>query len=76
MAGLAMQGQTNFIRAIWKFNKVYNADRQFADHQKPVTYQIRPPVVTAPLSKEKAELYVHPKRRSPRAEGTVEGSAA
>jgi magnesium-protoporphyrin IX monomethyl ester (oxidative) cyclase len=80
MARLAMQGQTNFIRAIWKFNKVYNADRQFADHQKPVTYQIRPPVVTAPLSKEKAELYVHPKRKVRHTEDSaadsVEGSAA
>jgi hypothetical protein len=76
MTRLAMQGQTNFSRSIWKFNKVYNADRQFAEHQKPVTYQIRPPVVTAPLSKEKAELYIHPKRRASRTEGAVEGSAA
>jgi magnesium-protoporphyrin IX monomethyl ester (oxidative) cyclase len=58
-----MQGQFNFIQAIWKFNKVYNADRQFADHQQPVKYEIRPPAPAAPLSKERSELYVHPKRR-------------
>ena len=64
MARLAMQGQFNFIQAIWKFNKVYNADRQFADHQQPVAYQIRPPQANVVLSKERSELYVHPKRRS------------
>lgn len=65
MAGLAMDGQFNFIKSIWKFNKVYNADRQFADHQQPVVYQIRPPAPTAPLSKERSELYIHPKQRRP-----------
>ena len=64
MGRLALQGQFNFIKAIWKFNKVYNADRQYADHQQPVTYEIRPPDVSVPLSKERSELYVHPKRRA------------
>lgn len=63
MGHLAMEGQFNFIKSIWKFNKVYNADRQFADHQRPVVYQIRPPQATAPLSKERSELYIHPKAR-------------
>ncbi len=56
---LLMKGQTNFVRMLWKFHRVYNADRQFADHFKPVKYRLRaqggagaPP---AP-----AELYVHP----------------
>jgi len=65
MLRLAAQGQTNFIRAIWKFNKVYNADRQFAEHQRPVTYEIRPPEVSAVERRvagggNKADLYVHP----------------
>ena len=72
MGRLAMEGQFNFIKSIWKFNKVYNADRQFADHQQPVVYQIRPPAPAAPLSKERAELYIHPKRRA----GSAEASAA
>src|SRR5262249_19143678 len=46
-AGIAVKrlaaGQTNFVRMLWKFNKVYNADRQFAEHQQPVKYQMRPP---------------------------------
>jgi len=27
-----MHGQTNFARMLWKFNKVYNAPRQYGDH--------------------------------------------
>jgi magnesium-protoporphyrin IX monomethyl ester (oxidative) cyclase len=76
MGRLAMEGQFNFIRSIWKFNKVYNADRQFADHQNKVVYQIRPPVPHAPLSKERSELYIHPKaRRAGGAEAAVPGAA-
>jgi magnesium-protoporphyrin IX monomethyl ester (oxidative) cyclase len=72
MGHLAMEGQFNFIKSIWKFNKVYNADRQFADHQQPVVYQIRPPAPLAPLSKERTELYIHPKaRRAAGVEATV-----
>jgi hypothetical protein len=29
-----------------------------------VKYEIRPPAPVAPLSKERSELYVHPKRRT------------
>ncbi|HLH76931.1 MAG TPA: hopanoid C-3 methylase HpnR [Candidatus Binataceae bacterium] len=38
--GLLLRGQTNFVRMLWKFNQVYNADRQYADHFREVTYQI------------------------------------
>jgi len=72
MGRLAMEGQFNFIRSIWKFNKVYNADRQFADHQQPVVYQIRPPGPIVPLSKERSELFIHPK---PKRAGAVEAAA-
>jgi hopanoid C-3 methylase HpnR len=58
---LALQGQTNFARAIWRFDRVYNADRQFADHQQPVTYAIRPP---PPAAKGRAELFVHSRARA------------
>ncbi len=75
MASLAMEGQFNFIKSIWKFNKVYNADRQFADHQQPVVYQIRPPAPHAPLSKERSELYIHPKVRRAAAEAAVAAEA-
>src|SRR5207245_11376549 len=41
--GLLLRGQTNFLRSIWKFSRVYNAERQSGDHQRPVTYAMRPP---------------------------------
>lgn len=37
---LLLRGQTNFIRMLWKFNSVYNAKRQLADHSRPVTYEM------------------------------------
>jgi hopanoid C-3 methylase len=30
--GLLAQGQTNFLRMLWKFNGVYHPERQYADH--------------------------------------------
>jgi magnesium-protoporphyrin IX monomethyl ester (oxidative) cyclase len=57
-AGLLMRGQTNFVRMLWKFKQVYNTRRQFADHQRPVTYAMRPQA--APVSRPKArELFIH-----------------
>jgi len=57
-----LRGQTNFSRMIWKFNKVYNADRQYGDHQREVGYQLPPPAdqpVAVPDRKGREELYVH-----------------
>jgi hopanoid C-3 methylase HpnR len=54
-----LRGQTNFARMIWKFDKVYNAGRQYSEHLQPVEYQLPPPSehpVTAP---DRKELYVH-----------------
>lgn len=49
-------GQTNFARMLWRFNKVYNAGRQYADHQQPVTYQLpMPPRQPG----HRSELYIH-----------------
>ena len=31
-AGLALRGQTNFIKMLWRFSSVYNVKRQVADH--------------------------------------------
>jgi len=46
-AGLAtkllFKGQTNFVRMLFKFKHVFNAERLFADHQKPVKYEMRLP---------------------------------
>ena len=57
-AGLVMQGQTNFIRMLWKFKQVYNTRRQFADHQRPVTYAMRPPVAAGTRPRAR-DLFIH-----------------
>ena len=42
-ASLAFRGQTNFLRMLWKFNQVYNAERQFAEHGRQIKYYLDPP---------------------------------
>jgi hypothetical protein len=58
-AGLAIKGQTNFLRMLWKFNSVYNAERQYSDHLREARYQMRPP--TAPINGRPSTdlLYIH-----------------
>jgi hopanoid C-3 methylase HpnR len=52
------QGQTNFIRMLWKFSSVYDADRQFADHGRPVQYPITLP--SAPSKRvDQTLLFIH-----------------
>jgi magnesium-protoporphyrin IX monomethyl ester (oxidative) cyclase len=50
-------GQANFARMLWKFNKVYNAGRQYADHQRPVDYEL--PLPPRALPGDRRQLYVH-----------------
>jgi hopanoid C-3 methylase HpnR len=52
------RGQTNYAKMLWKFSTVYNAERQFADHSKPVTYSMRPRRLVTGKPKP-AELYIH-----------------
>jgi magnesium-protoporphyrin IX monomethyl ester (oxidative) cyclase len=54
-----LRGQTNFPRMLWKFASVYNPDRQYADHLRPVEYEMNPPRPMAAARPSKAELYVH-----------------
>ena len=56
--------QTNFARMLWKFNSVYNADRQYADHQRPVRYQL--PLPQPALPGGRRQLYVHTRPAPPR----------
>ncbi len=64
-ARLALRGQTNFLRMLWKFGSVYNRDRQYSDHLRPVTYQMRPPAVVAATPRAR-DLFVHrPARVAP-----------
>jgi magnesium-protoporphyrin IX monomethyl ester (oxidative) cyclase len=61
-----LRGRTNFARMIWKFNQVYNADRQYADHLRQARYLLRPPAQHPVAAAERRELYVHPPaRRTP-----------
>jgi hopanoid C-3 methylase len=56
-AKLLAQGQTNFVRMLWKFNSVYNPRRQLADHERTVDYPIRLPQATC--QPEPETFYVH-----------------
>jgi hypothetical protein len=49
---------------IWKFNQVYNADRQFSDHLREPRYLLPPPAERPVKAADRKELYVHvPARR-------------
>ncbi|HEU5034337.1 MAG TPA: hopanoid C-3 methylase HpnR [Mycobacteriales bacterium] len=58
-----LHGQTNFARMLWRFNKVYNARRQYSDHMRQVRYELPLPD-RRPLGRR--DLYVHnrPERAS------------
>jgi hopanoid C-3 methylase len=43
LAGQLVRGQTNFLRMLFRFAQVYNAERFYQDHQQPVSYHLRPP---------------------------------
>jgi hopanoid C-3 methylase HpnR len=55
-AGLLLRGQTNFVKMLWRFNSVYNPERQLADHARPVAYAMRPPPPPEPVDRRR--LYV------------------
>ena len=65
--GLALRGQTNFIRMLWKFGSVYSRDRQYSDHFKPLKYSMRPPEAPGVAPPHARDLFVHlgsPARRA------------
>ncbi len=53
------QGRTNFVRMLWKFNSVYDSQRQLGDHRRECRYQIRLPERLPPQKSEATQLYVH-----------------
>jgi hopanoid C-3 methylase HpnR len=66
LARQLLRGRTNFARMIWKFNQVYNANRQYADHLREARYLLPPPAQHPVGAAERKELYVHaPPRRTP-----------
>jgi hopanoid C-3 methylase HpnR len=55
---LLAHGQTNFLRMLFKFNRVYDPKLQLADHERPVKYEISLP--PAPRTRvDPTALYVH-----------------
>src|SRR5271170_3190409 len=46
LAGNLIRGQTNFMRGIMNYNKVYSVEKMLADHARPVQYQL--PVSSQP----------------------------
>ena len=62
-----LHGQTNFAKMIWKFSGVYNADRQFSEHQRESRYLMPEPAPSPAAPVDRRSLYVHssaPARRS------------
>jgi hopanoid C-3 methylase len=76
---LAARGQTNFLRMLWRFSRVYNGDRQYADHQREIRFELPVPDHRAIGSRSRRELYIHtrtaPARRGPAPEAYA-GDAA
>ncbi|HEX7838642.1 MAG TPA: radical SAM protein, partial [Kofleriaceae bacterium] len=57
-ARLLLQGQTNFVRMLWRFNSVYSPARQLADHARPVRYEMRLPSSSSGHGVERSRLFV------------------
>lgn len=52
-----LRGQTNFVKSLWKFNSVYDAQRLLDDHAKPVHYEV--PLRPFRTEPRREDLYVH-----------------
>ena len=64
LAGNLARGQTNFIRGIMNYKKVYSVEKMLADHARPVHYELPlPPRQEAvPRAVKAAQLYIHSQR--------------
>jgi hopanoid C-3 methylase HpnR len=55
-----LRGQTNFVKMLWKFGRVYNPELQLADHQRPIKYEMSiPPPNQATIDVN--AIYIHKK---------------
>jgi magnesium-protoporphyrin IX monomethyl ester (oxidative) cyclase len=63
LAKRLVHGQTNFLRMLWSFNKVYDPALLLADHGRPVAYEMTRPAHNVP---ERRDLYVHRTVKLPR----------
>ncbi len=59
-----VRGQTNFMRGIMNYGKVYNVEKMLADHARPVDYEL--PVAAGPqtniVAAKPHQLYIHGQR--------------
>ena len=78
IAGQLLHGQTNFLRMLFKFSRVYNAKRFYEDHLRPSPYAMRRPS-EYPSRPDNAQLLVHlhpPAERGGRRPETVDDRVA
>jgi hopanoid C-3 methylase HpnR len=61
LAGNLARGQTNTVKMLWKFNRVFNPTLQLADHALPVRYSMSLPPEHRDMIDPRS-LYVHPAR--------------
>jgi hypothetical protein len=59
VASLLRRGQTNFVRGMMQYNRVFDLDQLLADHAQPTRYQN--PLPAKPATKA-AALYIHAPR--------------
>jgi hopanoid C-3 methylase len=58
-----LHGQTNFLRMLWNFNKVYDPELLLAEHTQRVEYELPVPQHHSVAPRERRELYVHERPR-------------
>ncbi len=56
-ARLLIRRQTNFVRTLWRFNSIFDAERQMSDHGLPTRYQLTLPTGDG-HGKDRLSLYV------------------
>jgi hopanoid C-3 methylase HpnR len=64
-----VHGQTNFARMLWKFDKIYNAKRQYAEHARQVRYELPVPQHHEVGPRDRQDLYIHSRPSRPTAGG-------
>ncbi|MFY1693097.1 hopanoid C-3 methylase HpnR [Plantactinospora sp. WMMB782] len=58
-------GQTNFARMLWRFSRVYNPERLYAEHHRPVRYHLPEPTPHEVGPRDRKQLYIHIERTAP-----------
>jgi hypothetical protein len=52
-------GQTSFVKMLWKFSSVYSQERQVRDHRQPVRYEMSLPEHPGEKIITPSSLYIH-----------------